>query len=356
MMRESRHPCRLLPTRILVLVLCSCWPVFLPAQADTDSPLLPVPEPNLELLEPATQAKLSRAQDYFHRKAPSLEGKLLAEAYGKLGMVYQAMQLQAAAKAAYRNAIMLNPDSPQWPFYLAIYHEEIGELAEAARLYSDSLKIAPQMAGTWLRLAEVLLETGDLTNSEKAFRRTLSLERGQVVAIAGLGTIALRREQYRSAIAAFEAALRIQPEATQLHYRLAMAYRNQGDREKATAHLEKSGKRIPSSFNPWIELMKARAKGAGYYVRVGRNAATGGDYRRAMAVYNLALDMDPENLAALYNLAATSLVMGNRERARGYLEQALVLAPDDQRFQDLWERVSQIQISEQESVEDEPTD
>lgn len=332
--------------RIAAVMLLACWPAFSPAQTETTLQLLPIPEPDLEQLQPATQAKLRRAQDYFHGQESSLERKSLGRAYGKLGMVYQALRLQAAAKAAYSNAIMLDPEAAQWPFYLAIYHEEVGEFAASARLYSATLNIAPQMAGTWLRLAEVLLEAGDLPGSEKAFRRTLSLERGQVAAIAGLGTIALHRDQYRDAINAFEAALRIQPEATQLHYRLAMAYRNLGDREKATLHLRKSGKRIPSSFHPWIELMKAREKGAAYYVRVGRNAATGGDYRRAMAVYGLALDIDPQNLAALYNLAATSLVMGNSERANGYLDQALTLAPDDQRLHDLRVRIRQTTDSE----------
>ncbi len=344
-------PSRGLPLiRIAAVMLLACWPVFSPAQTETTLQLLPVPEPDLEQLQPATQAKLRRAQDYFHGQESSLERKSLGRAYGKLGMVYQALQLQAAAKAAYSNAIMLDPEAAQWPFYLAIYHEEIGEFAASARLYSATLNIAPQMAGTWLRLAEVLLEAGDLPGSEKAFRRTLSLERGQVAAIAGLGTIALHRDQYRDAINAFEAALRIQPEATQLHYRLAMAYRNLGDREKATVHLRKSGKRIPSSFHPWIELMKAREKGAAYYVRVGRNAATSGDYRRAMAVYGLALEIDPENLAALYNLAATSLLMGNRQRASAYLEQALALAPDDRRFLDLAERIRQAP-----DIEEDPT-
>ena len=201
-----------------------------------------------------------------------------------------------------------------------------------------------------LSLLILLIPAIAIANYPDGIRLPLSLERGQVAAIAGLGTIALRRDQYRNAINAFEAALRIQPEATQLHYRLAMAYRNLGDRGKATLHLGKSGKRIPSSFHPWIELMKAREKGAAYYVRVGRNAATSGDYRKAMAVYGLALEIDPENLAALYNLAATSLLMGNRQRASAYLEQALALAPDDRRFLDLAERIRQAP-----NIEEDPT-
>ena len=229
----------LLSIRIAAVMLLACWPVFSPAQTETALQLLTIPEPDLGQLQPGTQAKLRRAQDYFHGQESSLEGKPLGRAYGKLAMVYQALQLQAAAKAAYSNAIMLDPGAAQWPFYLAIYHEEIGEFADSARLYSASLKIAPQMAGTWLRLAEVLLEAGDLPGSEKAFRRTLALERGQVAAIAGLGTIALHRDQYRDAINAFEAALRIQPDATQLHYRLAMAYRNLGDRQSHGAFAKK---------------------------------------------------------------------------------------------------------------------
>ena len=52
-------------------------------------------------------------------------------------------------------------------------------------------------------------------------------------AIAGLGTVAMRREQYDVAIDRFESALKLQPEASQLHYRLALADRHTGGRGRA---------------------------------------------------------------------------------------------------------------------------
>ena len=54
----------LLLIRIVPVLVLACWPVFLPAQAETVSQLLPVPEPDLQQLQPATQVKLRQAQEF----------------------------------------------------------------------------------------------------------------------------------------------------------------------------------------------------------------------------------------------------------------------------------------------------
>ena len=148
-------------------------------------------------------------------------------------------------------------------------------------------------------------------------------------AIAGLGTVAMRREQYDVAIDRFESALKLQPEASQLHYRLALAYRHTGDLERARAHLEKRGERIPSQPDPVIELMKARTKSSSHFSDAARQAFEKGNYQRAISGYRLAVDIDPTNVSAYVGAARLYLEIDRPEQARQLLGRALELEPDN---------------------------
>ncbi len=289
----------------------------------------PVPYPDTANLEPAAAQIIVAAQETFAREQEELDGPMLGEAYGRLGMVYQAWQFQELARATYWNALRLDPGDYRWPYYLALYYEEAGEFDSAINHYRKSLELKSDNANTWLRLAEVSLEAVAVNDAEQAYLEALKLDPDMAAAIAGLGTVAMRREQYDVAIDRFESALELQPEASQLHYRLALAYRHTGDLERARVHLEKRGERIPSQPDPVIELMKARTKPSSHYFDAARKAFEKGNYPRAISGYRLAIDIDPANVDPYIGAARLYLEIDRPEQARQLLGRALVLAPDN---------------------------
>src|SRR5439155_25696194 len=93
------------------------------------------------------------------------------------------------------------------------------------------------------------------------FEKALAIDPSQAAAQAGLGEIALSRGDFAFAIRSLESALQHQPEATNLHYPLAMAYRKMGDVTNALAHLQKKGSGKPTVPDPLMDQVMDLKRG-----------------------------------------------------------------------------------------------
>lgn len=309
-----------------LLVICALAMTQLAAVAQEEALLVAVPYPDSNELDPRVRRIVAPALDYFERTRPILSGVQLGRAYGRLGMVFQAFRMQEAAGASYRNAIALDPQEAHWHYYLAIYLEETGNLDEALVSYRRVLSMDPGYPNTLMRIGRVSLESGKLQEAGEAFEQLLELHPElSAPGLDGLGTIALRERDLERAVDLLQRALVLQPQATQLHYRLAQAYRQLGETDKAREHLEQRGERVAWAPDPWVEDMKARARHPSYYVQQGIEAAQQGELDRAVATLGLALALDPENTDALARLAVL-MGMGERRReAQDLIDQALAL-------------------------------
>ena len=287
----------------------------------------PAWRPDTAPLKADVRTALDRAHDYFDRQIGPLRGPQRGAAWGRLGMVYQAFRFQPAARAAYEQAVRLDPGDPHWRYYLGVYYEEVGAFAAAMEDYRAALTRAPKYVAGWVRLGEVALEAEQPTAAQQAFTRALTLKDDQAAAIAGLGVVAQRRGQDAVAITQLEKALRLQPEAAQLHYRLGQLYRKRGALEKARGHLARRGERVVSTLDPWIEIMKARALGAAHFVSLGDKSLAAGQPARAFTRLKLALAIDPEDVEALVAMARVLHELQRDAPARKAVRRALALAP-----------------------------
>lgn len=312
---------------LLFIAVLAMNPLTLAAAEEAQ--LVDVPYPNLSELDPRVRKIVEPALDYFERTKPFLSGPQLGRAYGRIGLVFQAFRMQEAAGASYRNAIALNPEDPLWHYYLAIYLEETGELEEALVSFRRVLAMEPNYPNTLMRIGLVSLEAGKLEAAREAFDQLLA-EHPELSApgLAGLGTIALREKDFPRAIDLLQRALVLQPQATQLHYRLAQAYRQIGETEMAREHLAQRGDRIAWAPDPWVENMKARSRHPDYYVQQGVEAVNNGEMDRAMTAFRLALALDPENVDVFARLAVLIGMGERREEAADLVQQALALDPD----------------------------
>ena len=290
--------------------------------------LVAVPIPEMGEWEAEVRVPIEKAVRYFERKKVELDGPKLGKAYGRLGMVFQARQINDATKAAYENAIALDPTDPHWHYYMGVYYEEVGDFQSAVKSYRASQALQPNYANTYLRLGEVYLEAGELEKARESFKAMLAIESGSAASLAGMGTVAERLGSFDEAVDYLTRALVFQPEATQLHYRLAQIYRRLGNVDQAKQHLEKTGDRKASSVDPWIEVMKARRNDSNYYVKLGEQAMIQGNANRAQQAFSLALAIDPEDVTSMVNLATVYGVGGRKEAGARLIDRALELEPD----------------------------
>lgn len=285
------------------------------AQADVDIEL--VPHPDLDELKPDVRHLLEPAVDHFREQRSHLDDEALGLAYGRMGINYLAHEQQEAAGACFRNAIALNPSNPRWPYYLAVHYEETGAIEEAAESYLQSIMLNPGYPPAQVRLGRVLLELDRIDDAEAAFRAALQRDNKIAAAVAGLGQVEFERKNYPKAIERFERALVLQPEATQLHYRLGLTYRALGDAEKAKSELARAGERMPSISDPILAFMQAHSQGAEHFLASARMAEEVGRIDGAIQFYDVATTIDPRNTDALIKLGELQGASGDLVGALG---------------------------------------
>ena len=134
-----------------------------------------------------------------HLPGPASQGNLAAPAqariedsratrtaaFCKLGKRLQALGDARAALAAYREALLLEPDSPDARNGAAVLHAQLGQL-ETARSMLQALAQEAPTARTYNNLGYVLYLQGEYAQAASVLRQSLQLDNGQQPARANL--------------------------------------------------------------------------------------------------------------------------------------------------------------------------
>jgi tetratricopeptide (TPR) repeat protein len=301
-----------------------------PAEPPAEPVLVEVPEPSLEGLEPAVAEQLAEAREELAAYA-SLAGVPpagRAQAYGELGRLYHAYGLAAPAEAAYRNAHALAPEAFEYAYLLAYLLQNEGRFDEAVETY-ERARALQETPGVLVHMAEALLELGRLEEAESALRRVLAGAPESPSARAVLGQIALSRGEHALAAEYLESALAAVPQATRLHYPLALAYRGMGQMEKAQEHLALRGEIGVRPPDPLIDELEELKTGERVHVLRGRTAFRFGDYEAAAREFRRAVEESPDSVPARVNLGSALGQLGDRIGAIHQFRRVLELAPDN---------------------------
>ncbi|MFP3942187.1 MAG: tetratricopeptide repeat protein, partial [Thermoanaerobaculia bacterium] len=145
--------------------------------------------------------------------------------------------------------------------------------------------------------------------------------------LAGLGRAAAGRGRAGEAVEHLERALALEPEATRLHYPLALAYRDAGDPEEARRHLERRGEGRPRVRDPLVEELSELAVGGGFHLVRGDRAMLNGDAAAAVEEYRKAVAASPESFAFRKALGLALYRRLDLAGAEGELRRALELEP-----------------------------
>ena len=185
-------------------------------------------------------------------------------------------------------------------------------------MYEAAWSLQPYDFAALVRFGEVSLDLDRLDDAEAAYRRALTLNPGSPSVMAGLGQLALSRQEYGDAVMYFEAALRAAPEANRLHYSLAMAYRGLGDMEAAKRHLELRGTVGVRPPDPVVDQLLLLKEGERVHLVRGRLAFASGRYQEAADEFGAAVAADPRSARALVNLGTALAQLGDwMPRSRG---------------------------------------
>lgn len=349
---------RLLSLLFLILLLSG--------SAGAQSPQLsPIPPVDTLAMEPAVreQIEASRRELEDARKRLPAGSPDLAEAYGRCGQIHSLYKLNEAARACFENAARLAPADGRWAYFLGTLLQTAGELEGAAARLARAVELRPRDPAALIRLGEVRLRLGRLDEARQAFEAALPLAGAGAVAHFGLGRVALARGDAAAAAQHFEATLASQPGASEVRNPLATAYRKLGRQEDARKALAGYGEGRVTFPDPLMERVAALNTGSRQHVVAGTTALrerrfaeaaeslrqaleTGsgedatvwanygvalerlGDAAGAERSYRKALELQPANVRAHYNLGTLLAARGERWEGIEHLETAARLDPE----------------------------
>src|SRR5262249_22456377 len=125
----------------------------------------PLPQLQIDAYPPAARDAIARAS---HEAVAHPED---AQAVGALGRVLQGWEQWPPAADAYARAEALAPGTFDWPYLRALVLQRLARPADAVTELKRALDVAPEYLPARVKLAEALLDAGDLDASEGAFKQ-----------------------------------------------------------------------------------------------------------------------------------------------------------------------------------------
>ncbi len=285
-----------------------------------------VPEPDLTNLDDTVIHQLRQARSELEETlaGTDVSAKTLAGAYGELGKAYHAYEFFAEARASYLNASRMQPDNYVWWHLLGDVSRRQGKLEDAIIEFEGALSLKPDDFAALVYMGDMQFELNRDAEAESVYRRALVLYPGSPSVMAGLGQLALRRQEYDDAVVFLKAALISVPDANRLHYSLAMAYRGLGRMDEARKHLEMRGTVGLRPPDPLVTELRVLSEGERVHLIRGRMAFAAGRYDEALAEFEKAVAADPVSVRALINLGTTLFKLGLTDQAMTRFREALL--------------------------------
>ena len=315
---------------VLVVVACA-MPACGPA-GDTDAGLLPVELPDLEGAHSSVRTQVEAAE------AALLEvrGGSAAErgaAYARLGLLLMAGEHLDAAEPSLRNAVQLLPREFRWAYYLAHLYRQQGDLAQAAEHFERAHDQRPDDFSLLIWLVSTRLRLGQPDLAESWLVKARALRPGSAVVRFQEGRTAVANRDYASAVEHLTAVLRLDPNASIVHYPLAMAHRALGDLEAAEYHLGRAeggdgdGGLLGLS-DPLMADLATLLRSPQAHRERALEADASGDRPEAVRQFLMAVELDPADPVMRLSLAMAHDRSGNPRAALPELEAAVRLDPD----------------------------
>lgn len=263
----------------------------------------PVAEPPAipnKLTDPQVERAVERARESV------VENPRSAAAWGELGCVFRANEINPQAVLCFAQAGRLNPDDARWPYLIGItnLHINSGDVVPHLRA-AYTLEHSPERKGAIrLRLAEALLDEGKLEEAADLLHEQMLLTPADPRTHLDLGMLALAHNQLEEAVRELELASS-SPFARQRAARsLALAHRQLGHLKESESYEKQAigGSQDPAWPDPFnAEYLSRRVGKRALNERVNELEAQG-QYWEAASV--------AEELARTYPDEASKITLG----------------------------------------------
>ena len=259
----------------------------------------------------------------LYQEALRLDGRR-RDAWNNLGNALLTLGRAADAVRCYQRLLEFNPTDAEVQCNLGNALRELGQLDEALGCTRRAIALAPQLAMAHNNLGLLLAARGASSEALASYREALRLQPRYVEALSNLGRLLRERGQRREALAAFEQAVQLDDKRPEAHCQLGYALLDLRRPLKAAASFRSALALSPASSEARLGLAAAqRTQGrfaeavlncetviaaeprhARALAFLGELRADGGRFAEAQDLFQRALAVDPDCVAAYGGIAA----------------------------------------------------
>ena len=311
----------------LALLLLAGGGLFFWMQAQDDelreSILVVLPgRPEPARLEPALVSAIDSAYREIEKGEDPVRG------LERLTLLYQANGFLNEAIQGHDLLLQLQPEDPRWPHLLAFILAGYGQLEVALPLWEQVIALDPDYLPAHLRRAEALLKLNRPDDAREAYVIVQIKDPLNPYAFLGLARVAINRGDYRSARRYLLEAMgnssnRIGGDL------LVTVFDRLGEKEKADylRGQAKASGAYTDIPDPWLNALMDYCYDPFQLVGGGGFAAFSGDAERGIRLVKRALQYDPDNVSAYFQLGNLYRDTGETTEAMLMYERAAELNP-----------------------------
>ena len=310
---------RVLARSPILLALVVLWTACRPAP-------VPIPDPDLAGVEARVRQRIVKTRQAVEEEPRS------AQAWGRLGMVFDVHELDPEAITAYTRAEELDPKDVRWPYFLGRLQAIRGQDPEAAAgSLQRALALRSEYVPAHLRLAEVRARMGRESEAEASYREALRLNPGSPRGHLGLGQILLLRGKLEEALVHLEQAHELEPKDAAAAGTLAQALRRLGQSKRAErlARRARQLETLDAFPDPLLEEVSAQGVSSSHRLERATALVRAGRFAEAIPDLEVVAAIRKDDANALHELAVAYGQAGQLDKAVEQFGKALQLEDDN---------------------------
>jgi len=272
-----------------------------------------------------------------------------ARPHANLGDAFKKEGKLDAAIEQFMTAVRLDPSLPEPYNNLGVVLAKQGKIDEAIDYYSRAIKIKPSYAEAYFNLGSTLAAHGQIMQAIDMLSKALQLNPDSARVHSNLGSLFIKQGNLEKALYHNKEALRLDPQLVEAHNNMGIVLMREGKLEAAISQFREA-LQIDPNFKPAAnslrsalaiqrelgsevsklrKLLQDNPESAELHLKLGNLFFRQGDRRQAIQQYKKALELDPEFLPALNNLALVTAANKEYDRALALFLDVLNSHPND---------------------------
>ncbi len=215
------------------------------------------------------------------------------------GQLPQAESLAKSLVGKHANAFILH-------HILSLALDGQQKFAEAVLSYKNALKLQPNTPDLWFNLGIAQTHTQQLDDAAGSYQKAIQLKPDFFEAYGNLGTVLQAQGKLIAAIESYKKGLKINPQDARAYFNLGTALRDNGALADAINSYQKAIALFPNYTDAHNNL--------------GETWRDSGDMQAAVSSYQAALSLNPNHAQANYNMAEFLVLAKQYTQAIPYFE------------------------------------